>query len=234
MSYLLKIKGKKNELFWTFVLTSLLVVLAVVMFLYNRYMIYVKNLESSYINLSNHLNYTYRDRFYGDINIDYDVNTNTYIADVDFYMPNQVYTFNLSSRGYVIGDGYLHNNKDNLMSHRFARQLRESLIDDFKIKFPEIFKVYVEMQVLKDKYEYKTFYSKEINEPHVVHIYLTSKGLMSQKKFLDKVDEIGKFLIESGYKNLNNVHVNYVVRKEAPALYYKAINFNDYATGGKK
>lgn len=228
MSYLLKIKSKKSELFWTFVLTSLLVAFSLVMFLYNRYIIYVKNLEYSYVNLYNHLNYTYKDRFYGDVNINYDVNTNTYIADVDFYMPNQVYAFSLSSRGHVIGDGYLHNNKDNLISHRFARQLKESLVDDFKSRFPEIFKIYVEMQVLKDKYDYKTFYNKEINEPHVVHIYLTSGRVMSKKRFLEKVDEIGKFLVENGYKNLNNVHVNYVVRKEAPALYYKAIDFTEY------
>ncbi len=228
MNYFLKFKVKKNELFWTFVVTFLLVSLAAVMFLYNRYIIYVKNLEASYVNLSSHLNYAYRDRFYGDVKIGYDVNTNTYIADVDFYIPNQKYTFNLSSRGYIIGDGYLHNNKDNLISHRFARQLKESIIEDFKSEFPEVFKVYVEMQVLKDKYDYRTFYSKDINEPHVVHIYLTSKGIMSEKKFLEKVDEIGKFLVDSGYKNLNNVHVNYMVRKEAPALYYRSIDFTEY------
>ena len=228
MNYLLQFKSKKNEILWTFICTCLLVGLSAVMFLYNRYIIYVKNLDVSHTNLTNHLNYTYKDKFYGDMDIDYDVKTNTYTAKVDFYIPNEEYTFNLSSRGHVIGDGYLHNNKDNLISHRFARQLKDSLVDDFKDRFPEIFNVYAEMQVLKGKYNYKDFYNKDINEPHVVHIYMTSKYIMSEKKFLEKVDEIGKFLVENGYKNLNNVHVNYVVRKEAPALYYSAIDFDKY------
>lgn len=228
MSYLLKFKSKKNEILLTFIFTCSLVLLGVIMFLYNRYILYVKNLEVAHINLTNHLNYTYKDKFYGDMDIDYDVKTNTYGASVEFYLPNEEYEFTLSSRGHVIGDGYLHNNKDNLLSHRFARQLKESLVSDFKEKFPEIFKVYVEMQVLKDKYDYRTFYNKDINEPHVVHIYLNSKKIMSEKEFKEKVDEIGKFLIDKGYKNLNNVHVNYVVRKEAPPLYYSPIDFNKY------
>lgn len=228
MSYLLKFKSKKNEILLTFIFTCSLVLLGIIMFLYNRYVLYVKNLEVAHINLTNHLNYTYKDKFYGDMDIDYDVKTNTYGASVEFYLPNEEYEFTLSSRGHVIGDGYLHNNKDNLLSHRFARQLKESLVSDFKEKFPEIFKVYVEMQVLKDKYDYRTFYNKDINEPHVVHIYLNSKKIMSEKEFKEKVDEIGKFLIDKGYKNLNNVHVNYVVRKEAPPLYYSPIDFNKY------
>lgn len=228
MSYLLKFKSKKNEILLTFIFTCSLVLLGIIMFLYNRYILYVKNLEVAHINLTNHLNYTYKDKFYGDMDIDYDVKTNTYGARVEFYLPNEEYEFTLSSRGHVIGDGYLHNNKDNLLSHRFARQLKESLVSDFKEKFPEIFKIYVEMQVLKDKYDYRTFYNKDINEPHVVHIYLNSKKIMSEKEFKEKVDEIGKFLIDKGYKNLNNVHVNYVVRKEAPPLYYSPIDFNKY------
>lgn len=228
MSYLLKFKSKKNEILLTFIFTCSLVLLGIIMFLYNRYVLYVKNLEVAHINLTNHLNYTYKDKFYGDMDIDYDVKTNTYGASVEFYLPNEEYEFTLSSRGHVIGDGYLHNNKDNLLSHRFARQLKESLVSDFKEKFLEIFKVYVEMQVLKDKYDYRTFYNKDINEPHVVHIYLNSKKIMSEKEFKEKVDEIGKFLIDKGYKNLNNVHVNYVVRKEAPPLYYSPIDFNKY------
>ncbi len=228
MSYLLKFKSKKNEILLTFIFTCSLVLLGVIMFLYNRYILYVKNLEVAHINLTNHLNYTYKDKFYGDMDIDYDVKTNIYGARVEFYLPNEEYEFTLSSRGHVIGDGYLHNNKDNLLSHRFARQLKESLVSDFKEKFPEIFKVYVEMQVLKDKYDYRTFYDKDINEPHVIHIYLNSKKIMSEKEFKEKVDEIGKFLIDKGYKNLNNVHVNYVVRKEAPPLYYSPIDFNKY------
>ena len=84
-------------------------------------------MEASQVNLTNHLNYTYRDKFYGNIDVDYDINSNTYIGTVDFYIPNETYTFTLSSRGHIIGDGYLHNNKDNLISQRFARQLRESL-----------------------------------------------------------------------------------------------------------
>lgn len=228
MSYLLKFKGKKNEILLTLIFTCLLVLLGVVMFLYNRYILYVKNIESAHINLMNHLNYTYKDKFYGDIDIDYNVKTNTYDATVDFYIPNEEYPFTLSSRGYIVGDGYLHNNKDNLLSYRFARQLKDSLVNDFKERFPEIFKVYVEMQILKDKYDYKTFYNKDINEPHVVHIYLNSKKIMSEKEFKKKVYEIGKFLVDNGYKNLNNVHVNYVVRKEAPPLYYSPIDFTKY------
>ena len=228
MKYFLKLKSKKIEIICTFVFTCLLFVLAVFMFLYNRYLIYVKNLESSYINLNNHLRYTYRDKFYGDINIDYDVNTNTYVADVDFYIPNEVYEFNLSSKGHVIGDGYLHNNKDDLLSYRFARQLRESLESDFSEKFPEIFSVYTEMQILKDKYEYTSFYNKEIEEPHVVNIYFTNKKIISEKEFLEKVDEIGEFLIKKGYEKLNNVNVIYVVRKESPALYSASIDFSKY------
>ena len=229
MSYLLKFKSKKNEILLTFIFTCSLVLLGIIMFLYNRYIFYVKNLEEAHINLTNHLNYTYKDKFYGDMDIDYDVKTNTYDASVEFYLPNEEYDFTLSSRGHVIGDGYLHNNKDNLLSHRFARQLKESLVSDLKEKFPEIFKVYVEMQVLKDKYDYRTFYNKDINEPHVVHIYLNSKKIMSEKEFKEKVDKIGKFLIDKGYKNLNNVHVNYVVRKEAPPLYYSPIDFDKYS-----
>lgn len=228
MNYLLKFKNKKNEILWTFICVCMLIVLAFIMFLYNRYIIYVKNMEISQINLTNHLNYTYKDKFYGDSNIKYDINTNTYVAKVDFYIPNEEYTFNLSSRGNIIGDGYLHNNKDNLISHRFARQLKESLVNDFKEKFPEVFNVYTEMQVLKGKYDYKDFYNKEVNEPHIVHIYINSKGMMSNKKFMKKVDEIGKFLVDNGYKNLNNVYVNYVVRKESPALYYSLIDFTKY------
>lgn len=228
MSYLLKFKSKKNEILLTFIFTCSLVLLGIIMFLYNRYILYVKNLEAAHINLTNHLNYTYKDKFYGNTDIDYDVKTNTYGASVEFYLPNEEYEFTLSSRGYVIGDGYLHNNKDNLLSHRFARQLKDSLVSDFSEKFPEIFKVYVEMQVLKDKYDYRTFYNKDINEPHIVHIYLNSKKIMSEKEFKEKVYEIGQFLIDKGYKNLNNVHVNYVVRKEAPPLYYSQIDFDKY------
>lgn len=228
MNYLLKFKGKKKEILWTFICTCFFVGLAIMTFLYNRYIIYVKNLEASHINLINHLNYTYKDKFFGLPNIKYDVNTNTYEGKVDFYMPNEEYTFNLSSRGHVMGDGYLHNNKDNLLSFRFARQLKDSLENDLKNKFPEIFKIYTEMQVLNGKYDYKTFYSKDIVEPHIVHIYMHTKKPMSKKTFNSKVDEIADFLIENGYGKLNNVHVNYVVRKEAPPLYYSQIDFNKY------
>lgn len=228
MSYLLKLRSKKNEILWTFICTCILICISIAMFLYNRYIVYVKNLEIAQINLTSHLNYTYRDKFYGDMNVKYDVEKNMYNAKVDFYIPNEQYIFNLSSRGNIVGDGYLHNNKDNLISHRFARQLKDSLVEEFKDDFPEIFKVYTEMQILKGKYDYREFYNKEINEPHIVHLYLTSKNLMTKKKFLNKVDEIGKFLIDNGYKNLNNVHVNYVVRKEAPALYYSVIDFDKY------
>lgn len=230
MNYFIKFRNKKSEIIGTFICVFALISLAVVMFLYNRYVIYVKNMEAAHINLTNHLNYTYRDKFYGNMDIDYDVNTNTYSANVDFYIPNEEYSFNLSSRGHVIGDGYLHNNKDNLISHRFARQLRESLVSDFKEKFPEIFKVYVEMQVLKGKYAHSEFYTKAVNEPHVVNIYLTSKGLFSKGKFTQKVDEIAKFLLNKGYTNLNNVYVHYVVRKEAPPYHSAFIDFSKYTT----
>lgn len=233
MNYLLRFKSKRKELLWTFVCTCLLLGLALMTFLYNRYIIYVKNLEAAHINLTNHLNYTYKDKFFGLPNINYDVNTNTYQASVDFYLPNEEYTFNLSSRGHVMGDGYLHNNKDNLLSFRFARQLKDSLVNDFKDEFPEIFKVYTEMQILNGKYDYMSFYNKEILEPHVVHIYIHTKKPLSKKSFLNKVDKIGKFLVEKGYKNLNNVHVNYVVRKEAPPLYYSPINFSKYLDSEK-
>lgn len=227
MSYLLKFKSKRKEIIWTGIVTFLIVVLSVFMFLYNRYMIYVKNMEVANINLTSHLNYTYKDKFYGNIDVDYDINSNTYIGEVDFYLPNETYTFNLSSRGHVIGDGYLHNNKDNLISQRFARQLKESLEADLKDRFPDIFKIYTEVQVLKGKYDHTAFYTKDINEPHIVHIYLNSKIIMSEKRFNEIVKEIKDVLVEKGYKNLNNVHVNYVVRKEAPALYYSPIDFSN-------
>ena len=229
MNYFIKFRNKKRELIWTFICIFALVAFAAVMFLYNRYVIYVKNMEAAHINLTNHLNYTYKDKFYGNMDINYNVNTNTYSANVEFYIPNEEYDFNLSSRGHVIGDGYLHNNKDNLISHRFARQLKESLVSDFKEKFPEIFKVYVEMQVLKGKYSHTQFYNKEVNEPHVVNIYITSKHTLSKHKFNQKVDEIGKFLFNNGYKNLNNVYVHYVVRKEAPPYHSSFIDFTKYA-----
>ena len=227
MSYLLRFKRNKKEIIWTFIIVCGIVCLSAFMFLYNRYIIYVKNMEASQINLTNHLNYTYKDKFYGNIDVDYDINSNTYIGTVDFYIPNETYTFNLSSRGYIIGDGYLHNNKDNLMSQRFARQLKESLEQDLKSEFPEIFKIYTEMQVLKGKYDHKAFYNKNIDEPHIVHIYLNTKFIMSKKRFDEIVKNIKNVLIESGYTNLNNVHVNYMVRKEAPARYYSPIDFSN-------
>ena len=229
MNHFIKFRNKKSEILWTFICVCILIGFAVVMFLYNRYVIYVKNMEAAHINLTNHLNYTYKDKFYGNMDIDYDVKTNTYGANVDFYIPNEEYDFNLSSRGHVIGDGYLHNNKDNLISHRFARQLKESLVSDFKEKFPEIFNVYVEMQILKGKYNHTEFYSKEVNEPHVVNIYLTSVNLYSNSKFNKKVDEIGRFLVKTGYENLNNVYVHYVIRKEAPPYHTAFIDFAKYA-----
>lgn len=225
MNYLLKFKNKKKDILYTAIFTFIIVIVSGFMFLYNRYNIYVQNLERANINLKSHLNYTYRDKFYGDIDIGYDIDSNTYIGKVDFYIPNETYTFNLSSRGDVIGDGYLHNNKDNLISQRFARQLKESLESDLYEDFPEIFKIYTEMQVLKDKYDHTAYYNKDVNEPHVVHIYLNTKYIMSQKKFNDIVERIKNTLIEKGYKNLNNVHVNYMIRKEAPARYYSSINF---------
>lgn len=227
MSYLLRFKRNKKEIIWTFIVTCAIICLSAFMFLYNRYIIYVKNMEASLINLTNHLNYTYKDKFYGNIDVDYDINSNTYIGTVDFYIPNETYTFNLSSRGHIIGDGYLHNNKDNLISQRFARQLRESLEEDLKDEFPEIFKIYTEMQVLKGKYDHKDFYNKNINEPHIVHIYLNTKSIISKKKFNEIVKNIKNVLIERGYTNLNNVHVNYMVRKEAPPLYYSPIDFSN-------
>ena len=207
MNYLLRFKSKRKEILWTFICTCLLIGLAIMTFLYNRYMIYVKNLEAAHINLMNHLNYTYKDKFFGLLNINYDVDTNTYEATVDFYLPNEEYTF--------------------------TRQLKDSLMNDFKDEFPEIFKVYTEMQILNDKYDYRSSYNKEISEPHVVHIYINTKKPLSKKSFLNKVDEIGKFLVENGYKNLNNVHVNYVVRKEAPPLYYSQIDFSKYLDSEK-
>ncbi len=227
MSYLVKLRNKKKDIFYTFIGVIILFMVSLFMFLYNRYIVYVKNLEKAHINLESHLNYTYKDKFYGDIDVSYDVNSNTYIGTVDFYMPNETYTFNLSSRGHMIGDGYLHSNKDNLISQRFARQLKDSLEGDLLHEFPQIFKIYTEMQVLKGKYDYKEFYNKDINEPHIVHIYLNTNGIMTQSKFNQIVERIKNTLIEKGYKNLNNVHVNYMVRKEAPAKFYSQINFQN-------
>lgn len=227
MNYLLRFKNREKDILYTFIFTCIIVILSVFMFLYNRYSIYVQNLEKANINLKSHLNYTYRDKFYGDIDIDYDVNSNTYIGKVDFYIPNETYTFNLSSRGNVIGDGYLHNNKDDLISRRFARQLKESLEADLYEEFPEIFKIYTEMQVLKGKYDHTAYYNKDIIEPHVVHIYLNTKHILSEKKFKDIVLRIKDALIDKGYKNLNNVHVNYMIRKEAPPRYYSPIDFQN-------
>ncbi len=46
------------------------------------------------------------------------------------------------------------------------------------------------MQVLKGKYDHKDFYNKNIDEPHVVHIYLNTKYIISKKRFNDIVKDI--------------------------------------------